>query len=120
MRRADVGISCHRAGVFGDLYFSTKIVEYLTQGLPVLSPRTYTIGKYLPDDIVFYFEPGSDVALAEQLRFMWNNPAEVLRRVSKARELLPRLSWQAEKRTFLGFYAEILNGARPAGVPAVR
>ena len=25
MAKADVGISCHRAGVFGDLYFSTKI-----------------------------------------------------------------------------------------------
>jgi len=40
MRNADVGISCHRAGIFGDLYFSTKIVEYLTQGLPVVSPQT--------------------------------------------------------------------------------
>src|SRR5439155_19075371 len=101
MRDADVGISCHRAGIFGDLYFSTKIVEYLTQGLPVLSPRTYTIGKYFPDDCLFYFEPGSDAALAENLRFMWNNPAEVLRRLTQARQLLPRLSWQAEKTKFL-------------------
>jgi glycosyltransferase involved in cell wall biosynthesis len=120
MQRADVGISCHRAGVFGDLYFSTKIVEYLTQALPVLSPRTYTIGKYLPDDIVFYFEPGREAALAEQLRFMWNNPSEVLRRVSEARTLLPRLSWQSEKRKFLAFYSELLDGMRSAGTPAVR
>jgi len=121
MHAADVGISCHRAGVFGDLYFSTKIVEYLTQGLPVLSPRTYTIGKYLSDDVVFYFEPGSETALADQLRFMWNNPAEVLRRVSQARALLPRLSWQAEKQKFLAFYSELLNGTRrPERAPAMR
>src|SRR5438105_4527041 len=85
MRKADVGISCHRAGVFGDLYFSTKIVEYLTQGLPVLSPRTYTISKYLSDDIVFYFEPGNERALADGLRFMWQHPDEVLNRLSRAR-----------------------------------
>ena len=114
MRDADVGISCHRAGIFGDLYFSTKIVEYLTQGLPVLSPRTYTIGKYLSDDCLFYFEPGSDAALAENLRFMWNNPAEVLRRLTQARQLLPRLSWQAEKAKFLSFYADVVNDDRPS------
>ena len=27
MRKADVGISCHGAGIFGDLYFSTKIMS---------------------------------------------------------------------------------------------
>src|SRR5207247_11037165 len=76
MRLADAGISCHRAGVFGDLYFSTKIVEYLTQGLPVLSPRTRTVCKYLPDDCMFYFEPGNDAALADCLTLMWRNPSE--------------------------------------------
>jgi Glycosyltransferase len=110
MAKADVGISCHRAGVFGDLYFSTKIVEYLTQGLPVLSPRTYTISKYLPDEAMFYFEPGNDAALADSLRFMWQNPDEVLWRLSKARKLLPNLSWQAEKGKLLSFYADLLNG----------
>jgi glycosyltransferase involved in cell wall biosynthesis len=112
MRKADVGISCHRAGVFGDLYFSTKIVEYLTQGLPVLSPRTYTISKYLSDDSLFYFEPGSDAALAENLRFMWHNPEEVLRRLAQARTLLPVLSWQTEKSKFLSFYSDLMAEAR--------
>jgi glycosyltransferase involved in cell wall biosynthesis len=111
MRNADAGISCHRAGIFGDLYFSTKIVEYLTQGLPVLSPRTYTISKYLSDDCLFYFEAGSDAALADNLRFMWHNPVEVLRRLTRARELLPRLSWQAEKSKFLSFYSDLMTGS---------
>jgi glycosyltransferase involved in cell wall biosynthesis len=91
------------------LYFSTKIVEYITQGLPVLSPRTYTINKYLSDDTVFYFDPGNDAALADSLRFMWNNPNEVVRRVSEARQLVPRLSWQTERSKFLSFYADFVN-----------
>jgi glycosyltransferase involved in cell wall biosynthesis len=108
MKKADVGISCHRAGVFGDLYFSTKIVEYLTQGLPVLAPRTKTIGKYLPDDSLFYFDPGNEFELVDRLRFMWGNPAEVRRRLTHARGLLPRLSWQAEKDKFVAFYADLM------------
>lgn len=113
MRNADIGISCHRAGVFGDLYFSTKIVEYLTQGLPVLSPRTYTINKYLSDDVVFYFAPGDDAALADTLRLMWNHPEEVVRRLAQARNLTPRLSWQAERAKFVSFYETLANVERP-------
>ena len=113
MRLADAGISCHRPGAFGDLYFSTKIVEYLTQGLPVLSPRTRTICKYLPDDCMFYFEPGNDAALADCLTLMWRNPSEVSQRVRRARELLPALSWQAEKQRFVAFYDELIgDGSR--------
>jgi len=114
MRNADVGISCHRAGIFGDLYFSTKIVEYLTQGLPVVSPQTYTVAHYLSSDCVFYFEPGSDAALAKTLRFMWANPAEVLRRLSRAKQLVPHLSWQVEKLDFQSFYRDLMSRARPA------
>ena len=114
MRKADLGISCHRAGIFGDLYFSTKIVEYLTQGLPVVSPQTYTVGKYLSGDCVFYFEPGNDEALAETLRLMWLNPAEVLRRLARARQSVPRLSWQAEKVEFQSFYGDLMNHRSPA------
>lgn len=109
MKNADIGISCHRAGIFGDLYFSTKIVEYLTQGLPVVSSRTHTINKYLPDDCLFYFTPGSDIALAEEIRFMWNNQAEVMSRLTRARSRLPNLSWQGEKIKFLAFYSQLLR-----------
>jgi len=38
---------------------------------------------------------------------MWQNPAEVAKRVIKARDLLPRLSWQAEKTRFVSFYANL-------------
>ncbi len=115
MRKADLGISCHQAGIFGDLYFSTKIVEYLTQGLPVLSPRTYTIHKYLPDDSIFYFEPGKLADLTDKIQYIWEHPSEVLARLNRARTRLERLSWQAEKGRFSEFYAALLQDpSRPA------
>jgi glycosyltransferase involved in cell wall biosynthesis len=111
MRKADVGISCHRAGVFGDLYFSTKIIEYLSQGLAVLSPRTFTINRYLPADCLFYFEPGSVAALADAIRFVWQNPREVLKRMTQSSEVLARLTWQSEKERFCRFYTDLFNDA---------
>jgi glycosyltransferase involved in cell wall biosynthesis len=114
MSKADVGISCHRGGIFGDLYFSTKIVEYLTQGLCVLSPRTITVNRYLPEDTLFYFTPGDVDAFAEAISFAWRNPTEVLKRLARAREILPQLSWNAEKGRFIDFYSRLLNDGMPS------
>lgn len=109
MRKADVGISCHRGGVFGDLCFATKLLEYVSQGLPVLSPKNPTVSRYLSDDCLFSFQAEDDAALADAIRFVWRNPDEVLQRLHRARKHLSRLSWQAEKARFLDFYADLLN-----------
>jgi glycosyltransferase involved in cell wall biosynthesis len=58
-----------------------------------------------------YFEPGNGASLAEAIRLVWHNPAEVFKRLAKSRKSLARLSWQAEKDRFLGFYAELLGDA---------
>jgi len=118
MRKADFGISCHRAGPFGDLQFPTKIIECLTQGLAVLTPRTDTIAKYLPDDGMFYFEGGNEASLAECLTYVWQNPGEVSRRLGLMKELLPRLSWQAEKENFIRFYKQLIT--RRGMAPVIR
>jgi len=108
MRRADIGLSCHRAGIFGDLYFSTKIIEYLTQGLCVVTARTYTISKYFSEDSVFFFEPGNAAALADVIRYVWNHPADVVARLGRGRRLLPQLSWEAEKQQLWAVYLSLL------------
>jgi glycosyltransferase involved in cell wall biosynthesis len=107
MANADVGISTHQAGVFGDLYFSTKIIEFMTQGLPVISSRTYTIDKYIPDDSIFYFEPENVEDLAKKIVYVCNNPDVVLEKIKNSRKLIAQYSWQEEKSKYLSFYNEL-------------
>lgn len=112
MANADVGISTHQAGVFGDLYFSTKIIEFMTQGLPVVSSRTYTIDKYIPDDSIFYFEPENVEDLAKQIIYICKNPDVVLEKIKNSRKLLSKYSWQEEKIKLLSFYENICRKNR--------
>jgi glycosyltransferase involved in cell wall biosynthesis len=107
MANADVGISPHQAGVFGDLYFSTKIIEFMTQGLPVVSSRTYTIDKYIPEDAIFYFEPENVEDLARQMIFMYHNPAAVADKIRNSKKLLSKYIWQEEKGKYLSFYRRL-------------
>ncbi len=109
MEDADVGISAHQGGAFGDLYFSTKILEYLTQGLPVLSSRTETILRYIPEDTVFYFEPENAKDMAKQIIQIWSEPDLVRKKMENAKRLLHKYVWEKEKYKLINFYQELLR-----------
>jgi len=109
MNNADIGISCHKKGVFGDLYFSTKILEFMTQGLPVISSRTYTIEKYIPEDAIFYFEPEQIEDLVKQIILMCNNPDLVSKKIMNSKKVLAKYSWQEERKRLLSLYEELMD-----------
>jgi glycosyltransferase involved in cell wall biosynthesis len=109
MANVDVGITTHQSGIFGDLYFSTKIIEFMTQGLPVISSRTDTLAKYIPDDSIFYFEPGEIGELVNQIILMYNKPGLVLQKINNSKKLLSKYTWQEEKRSFMAFYEELFK-----------
>ena len=111
MASADVGISTHQAGVFGDLYFSNKILEYLSQGLPVVSSRTETMLRYLPEDTIFYFEPGDPADMAKQLVRALKNPALALQKVANGRKLLAQYTWENENERLSEFYHDLVATA---------
>lgn len=111
MKDVDVGISCHQGGLFGDLQLCVKILDYITQGLPVVSSRTRTVIRYIPEDAIFYFEPGNAQNMAEQIIKMWNNPDLVNRKIEDSKKLLDKYSWQTEKHKLINFYQEITKNA---------
>lgn len=104
---ADIGISTHRASDFGDLYFSNKLLEYITQGLVVLTSRTKTVERYLPDDAVFYFPAGDAKACAAQIVHIRRNPELVRRRIANAIKKIDDLNWGREKERLLAEYDSI-------------
>jgi len=109
MGKVDMGITTHEAGGFGDLYFSTKIIEFMTQGLPVISSRTSTIEKYISDDAVFYFKPEEVESLAKEIIFMIKNPSIVQEKIRNSRKILSKFSWQEEQKKFLSFYEQLIE-----------
>lgn len=109
MEDADVGISTHQGGAFGELYFAQKILDYLTQSIPVISSRTKTIMKYIPEDAIFYFEPENAEDMARKIIQIWREPDLVRRKMRNAKEILPRYIWERERSRLINFYKELLQ-----------
>lgn len=116
MSKADVGITTHQGGIFGNFYFSTKILEYMTQGLPVISSRTKTIDEYIPDNAIFYFQPENVDDLVKVIEKVWLDSELVEVKVKKGIEITNKYNWDTEKEMLVNFYNNIFNYKVPRRV----
>jgi glycosyltransferase involved in cell wall biosynthesis len=109
MADADVGISTHRGGVFAELYFSNKVIDFMTQGVPVVCSHTYTLDRYIPEDAIFFFEPDNIENLVKRLIQMYDNPLLVQNKIKNAYKLVAKYNWQVERERLIGFYKGLLS-----------
>lgn len=65
MREADVGVVPKRASLFGNEAQSTKILEFMALGVPVIAPDAKITTYYHDASRVKFFEAGNDADLAE-------------------------------------------------------
>jgi glycosyltransferase involved in cell wall biosynthesis len=64
---ADLGVVPKRADSFGNEAYSTKIMEFMAVGIPVVVSATKIDRYYFNDSVVRFFEPGNPDALAEAM-----------------------------------------------------
>jgi len=98
---ADIGVVPKRAEGFGDTAFSTKILEFMALGLPVIVSRTTIDSHYFSDTTVRFFEPGDARSLAEAMRELIGDPRRRQELSDKAAEFVRENSWEAKKKAYL-------------------
>lgn len=106
---SDVGISPHINDVFMNLYFSTKVAEFVNMGLPTVVTRTRTIERYFDDEMVKYCEAGNVESFTSAVIELYKYP-EIRRRMSqKCREFADHWSWASEKQQYLNVVSELVG-----------
>jgi len=68
MANADIGIVPKRAEGFGDQAYSTKIMEFMSQRLPVVLSRTRIDSLYFDPSVAAFFESGNSEDFARATR----------------------------------------------------
>lgn len=98
---ADLGVVPKRADSFGNEAYSTKIMEFMSQGLPVVASRTKIDAYYFQEGTVHFFESGNSEDMARAMLEVFRD--KQLRETLKARgyEYSQQNSWERKKQQYL-------------------
>ena len=123
MSRADLGVVPKRADSFGNEAYSTKIMEFMSLGVPVVVSSTKIDRFYFNDSVVRFFESGNPDALAEAIIEVLQNDELRRRMIATALEYADQNSWQRRQSAYLELVDALIDsrpvppGINKIGVP---
>lgn len=105
MADSDLGIVPKRNDAFGGEAFSTKILEFMSLGVPVLVSDTCIDRFYFNDEVVQFFKAQEPGDLAEKLLFMLKDQSFCRSLSAKALVMAKNFSWDLNK----GMYLDLID-----------
>ncbi len=99
---ADLGVVPKRSDGFGNEAFSTKILEFMTIGVPLIISETKIDRYYFDNSLVRFVPSGDEDALAHAMIELVNNPDLREQFVRNGLECSNRYDWDVNKSAYLG------------------
>jgi glycosyltransferase involved in cell wall biosynthesis len=101
MARTDLAIEPKRStSAFGNEALSTKIMEFMSLGVPVIASRTRVHAYYYSDAIVQYYDNDDEAQLAKQILRLIADPLLRAEFVVNALAYVEQNTWDARKHEY--------------------
>jgi glycosyltransferase involved in cell wall biosynthesis len=98
---ADLGVVPKRADSFGNEAYSTKIMEFMSQGVPVVVSQTKIDSFYFNRDVVHFFTSGDSNDMSRAMLDVIGRPELRDSLVSKGYEYCELNGWAQKKKEYL-------------------
>ena len=110
MAATDLAIEPKRANSsFSNEALSTKILEFMSLGVPVIACRTRIHAYYYDDSIIQYYENDDEKELAEQMLRLANDPILRARLAANAEIYVRNNTWDARKHEYLALIDSLVQ-----------
>jgi glycosyltransferase involved in cell wall biosynthesis len=109
---ADLGIVPKRKDTFGNEAFSTKILEFMAMGVPVIVADTQVDRYYFDDSVVRFFRGGEEEDLAHNMLDMIQNADKRRNLVANATQFVDTVDWTAKKHEYLSLVDQLVSDSQ--------
>jgi glycosyltransferase involved in cell wall biosynthesis len=107
MANCDIGIIPKRNDSFGGEAFSTKTLEFMTLGVPIIVAKTKIDQYYFDDSLVKFFEPENVEDLADAMLSMVRDKSLRDRLSKNGLEFAKKNTWDDKKHIYLDLVDEL-------------
>jgi Glycosyl transferases group 1. len=107
---ADVGLIPLRISSGTDIMLPTKLLEYVTMGIPCIVPKTGTICRYFDEQMVQFFDAENAGSLAEAIITLYQNPGKRTALSDNATERFANVyNWSAHKKVYTNLVERLIG-----------
>jgi glycosyltransferase involved in cell wall biosynthesis len=106
---ADLGVVPKRADSFGNEAYSTKIMEFMSLGVPVVVSATRVDRHYFDDTVVCFFESGNIEQMAQRMLTVLTDREKRDKLISNASAYVERECWDQHKQRYLALVEGLLS-----------
>ena len=107
---ADVGLIPLRICSGTDIMLPTKLLEYVTMGIPCIVPKTGTISRYFDEEMVQYFDAENVDSLAEAIITLYRDPGKRTTLSHNATERFANIyNWSAHKKVYTSLVEHLIG-----------
>jgi glycosyltransferase involved in cell wall biosynthesis len=112
MANTDLGIVPKRRDSFGNEAFSTKIMEFMAMGVPVVASDTRIDRYYFNDELVHFCESGNAEDFAAKIVELARSPEKRDALRSNASRFIEQNNWEVKKYEYFNLVDHLLGGRR--------
>jgi glycosyltransferase involved in cell wall biosynthesis len=98
---SDLGVIPKRNDGFGNEAFSTKSLEFMMLGVPIIIADTTVDKFYFNTDVVTFFRSGDVADLANCMRQFMENKLPGIQQAARARAFVESYSWDLKRNDYL-------------------
>jgi len=109
MATSDLGIVPKKADFFGDLAFSTKILEFMAVGVPVVVSETLIDRFYFDESLVMFFNSEDEGDLATKILALYRDASLRLKLINNGLQFIRQNNWQVKEVIYLKIINSILG-----------
>lgn len=106
---ADLGIVPKRADSFGNEAYSTKIMEFMAMGLPVVASETKIDTFYFGNGLVHFFKSGDAQDMARAMQEILQNHHHRRQLIDQGLVYVQQNNWSAKKHDYLALVDSLAN-----------